>query len=180
MSKWDSFIQVKFLRPIRMNAIIKILSKLPAGSILDIGCMDDYLLKELNNQFGDKFEYSGIDDNPKLENNNIVKQNVEQISKNKKYDIIICTEVLEHLDNPVDAIKKLKRLSKRFILISVPNEPFFSFFRLFLPAKEHLWTIFPWALDKHLGEPILHQKACFNRTYIALWDLKNKGKKDKI
>jgi len=170
---WDSYIQEKFLRPIRLNAILDIISKLPPGSILDLGCMDDYLLKEIEVRFKDKFNYSGIDDNPKIETTKIVKQKVEQIPKNKKYDIVICTEVLEHLDNPVEGMNKLKKLSKRFILVSVPNEPFFSFFRLFLPAREHLWTIFPWALEKHLGNPIYSQKACFNRTYIALWDLKS-------
>jgi len=118
-----------------------------------------------------RFEYTGIDDAPLCSNSQIKKLKIEDIRDNKKYDIIIATEVLEHLDNPVDLIKKLKKLSKRFILISVPNEPFFSLFRLFWPAREHLWTIYPWTLEKHLGKPALKKKACFNRTYIALWDV---------
>jgi hypothetical protein len=44
--------------------------------------------------------------------------------------------------------------------------------RLFVPAKEHLWTIYPWTLKKHFGKPIYETKACFNRTHIALQDLK--------
>lgn len=174
MGKFDTFIQVKILRPIRLKAILKILEKLPKGKILDIGCMDDYLLKKLPA----KFDYHGIDDNPLCKNDRIIKTRAENFAKNKDADIVICTEVLEHLEDPVRVIAALKKISKRFILISVPNEPFFSFFRLFVPAKEHLWTIYPRTLEKHLGKPVYETKACFRRTYIALWDLsKNKTSK---
>lgn len=168
MGKFDHFIQDRILRKIRLNSILKILNKLPSGTILDMGCMDDYLLKRLPS----KFDYVGYDENPLCNNSKIIKDRVENIPKNKKFDIILCTEVLEHLDDPVEAMRNLKKLSNRFILVSVPNEPFFSLARLFVPAKEHLWTIYPWALEKHLGKPVFKKKACFNRTYIALWDLK--------
>ena len=172
MAKFDTFIQIRIFRPIRLKAVLRILDKLPAGKILDIGCMDDYLLKRLP----ERFDYTGIDENPLCKNTRIIKGKIEGLGKNKKYDIVLCTEVLEHLADPVEGIRKLKSLSKRFILISVPSEPFFSLMRLFFPAREHLWTIFPWALEKQLGKPVLTKKACFNRTYIGLWDLKNKDK----
>ena len=170
MAKFDRFIQDKILRKIRLKAILKILNKLPSGTILDMGCMDDYLEKRLPK----RFDYLGIDETPlcKSKNPRIKKIKVEDLSKNKKYDIVMATEVLEHVDDPVSAMKNMKNLSNRFILISVPNEPFFSMARFFLPAPEHLWTIFPWALEKHLGKPSFKTKACFNRSYIALWDLK--------
>ena len=171
MGKFDTFIQTKVLRPIRLRAILKILKKLPPGEILDVGCMDDYLLKRLPK----KYSYIGFDKNPLCRNPRIIKKEISQIPKNKKFDIVLCTEVLEHVSDPVETIRQIKALSKRFILISVPNEPFFSIARLFFPAREHLWTIFPWALEEHLGKPILKQRACFNRTYIALWDLDKKA-----
>ena len=175
MGKFDTFVQVNFFRPIRMKAILKILRRLPPGEILDIGCMDDYILRRIPM----KFDYQGIDDSPQCSNPRIQRKRIEDlISRNKKYDIVIATEVLEHLDDPVEAIRKMKKLSKRFLLISVPNEPFFSMIRLFAPAKEHLWTIYPWALEKQLGKPVYSRKACFRRTYTALWDLKNPAKKN--
>lgn len=166
--RFERMIQNKIFRPVRLNAIIKIIKKLPSGTILDLGCMDDYLLKKLPK----KFNYFGVDDEPLVNHPKIKKIRVEDLQKNKKYDIVLATEVLEHLDNPVEGMKTLKNLSKRFILVSVPNEPFFSFFRLFLPAREHLWTVFPKALERNLGKPIFKERACFGRTYIALWDLK--------
>ena len=167
MGKLDTFIQTKILRPIRLKAILKILKKLPSGKIIDLGCMDDYLLKRIPK----RFDYQGYDENPLCKNERIIKGRVEDLSKNKKFDIVMATEVLEHVDNPVEAINTLKQLSNRFVLVSVPNEPFFSIFRFFIPAKEDLWTIFPWALKKHLGQPVYQQTACLNRTYIGLWDL---------
>jgi len=165
--KFERFIQHKFFRPIRLKAVLEIINKLPSGSIVDIGCMDDYILKRLPS----RFDYYGIDDEPLCNNPKIQKIKIEELLKGKKYDIVIATEVLEHLDNPVDGIRTLRALSKKYILISVPNEPFFSFFRLFIPAKEHLWTIFPSAIKRHLGEPVIEKTACFGRTYIGLWKL---------
>ncbi len=171
MAKFDTFIQTKILRPIRLKAILKIFNKLPPGTILDLGCMDDYLLKRLPK----RFDYLGIDEQPLCTHTKILKRRVEDMPKDRKFDIVIATEVLEHSDDPVNVIKIMKKLSKHFILISVPNEPFFSLFRLFAPAPEHLWTIYPWAFEKHLGKPMYKKKACFNRTYIALWDIKKLG-----
>lgn len=39
------------------------------------------------------------------------------------YELVIACEVLEHIDNPTKALKELFRISKRYVYISVPNEP---------------------------------------------------------
>jgi len=41
------------------------------------------------------------------------------------FDLTICSEVLEHLDEPEKALLELKRVSKKYVLLSVPNEPWF-------------------------------------------------------
>ena len=41
------------------------------------------------------------------------------------YDLIICAEVLEHLDDPGRALDQMARLGPRRLLLSVPHEPFF-------------------------------------------------------
>ena len=172
MSQWESDIQRKFFRPSRLKAMIKFLNKLPGGTILDIGCMDDELLKILPK----RFDYTGIDKEPLIKHPKIIKGSIEKnLPKNKKYDIVICTEVLEHVVDPPDLIRKIKTLSKRFILISVPNEPYFSLVRAFgfLPGYEHLWTIFPWAFLPYLGKPVCSATPCFRRSYLALWDKKS-------
>lgn len=45
--------------------------------------------------------------------------------KDNSFDLTICTEVLEHLERPEEALKEIKRVSKKYCVFSVPNEPFF-------------------------------------------------------
>lgn len=42
------------------------------------------------------------------------------------FDVVVCTEVLEHLERPEDALKELHRVCSRFCVVTVPNEPFFQ------------------------------------------------------
>lgn len=44
-------------------------------------------------------------------------------SPDNAYDLVIASEVLEHLERPADALSELVRISKKYILLSVPNEP---------------------------------------------------------
>jgi SAM-dependent methyltransferase len=42
------------------------------------------------------------------------------------FDLVICSEVLEHLDKPERALEELKRVSREHVLITVPLEPYFQ------------------------------------------------------
>lgn len=41
------------------------------------------------------------------------------------FDLVICSEVLEHLERPEEALQELMRVTKKYCLFSVPNEPWF-------------------------------------------------------
>lgn len=41
------------------------------------------------------------------------------------FDLVLCTEVLEHLERPEQALSELLRVSSDRVLISVPEEPWF-------------------------------------------------------
>lgn len=41
------------------------------------------------------------------------------------FDIVVCTEVLEHLDDPIRALNELLRVAKYTVIITVPLEPWF-------------------------------------------------------
>ena len=45
--------------------------------------------------------------------------------KDNSFDLIICSEVLEHLEHPDKALEELQRVSKKYVALSVPNEPIF-------------------------------------------------------
>ncbi len=44
----------------------------------------------------------------------------------KSFDAVLCSEVLEHLEDPLAAMAELKRVSRETVLITVPREPYFK------------------------------------------------------
>jgi SAM-dependent methyltransferase len=42
-----------------------------------------------------------------------------------RFDLVLCLEVLEHLDRPTDALRELARVGSRDLVVSVPYEPWF-------------------------------------------------------
>lgn len=63
----------------------------------------------------------------------------------KSFDIVIATEVLEHIPTPQRALQELLRVGNKSIILSVPNEPFFCLGNL-LSGKN----------VKRLGNPVDH------------------------
>lgn len=96
-------------------------------SILDAGCGNGALLNYLNmngkfNELvGLDFSFEGL---KFVQTNKILGEIYELPLKNKSFELVISTEVVEHL-NFVEFEKTLneyKRVSKKYILITVPND----------------------------------------------------------
>jgi len=133
---------------------------LPFENLIDVGCGEGFSIYKLRKRFPvNMFSIVGADINKEsLEicrciNPNIplYEENIYKLSfPSKEFDVVMCLESLEHLQYPEDAIKELCRISKRYLLLSVPNEPFFSlsafirgkYVRSFGRTPEHLqfWT----------------------------------------
>ena len=143
-----------------LNTVIKTIRPLNIDSVLDVGCGEGFTLARLQKEkIGKEFEGIEYDEReielgkklyPRLK---ITKGDIYKLPfKNNSFDLIVCTEVLEHLDNPRKAYKELIRVSKKYILLSVPNEPFFTIQRMarfqnilhFGAHPEHIqhWTLF--------------------------------------
>jgi len=43
----------------------------------------------------------------------------------RSFDLVVCCEVLEHLEFPERAVQEIARVSRQWALFSTPNEPFF-------------------------------------------------------
>jgi 2-polyprenyl-3-methyl-5-hydroxy-6-metoxy-1,4-benzoquinol methylase len=48
---------------------------------------------------------------------------VASLTKQDAAELVVCCEVLEHLDNPVEALERLSTLATPWLLASVPREP---------------------------------------------------------
>lgn len=157
-------------------------------SILDVGCGEGFTLNRLKeNRIGKKLEgieylQAAIDLGKKTYPDiKIVKGDIYELPyKDNAFDLVLCTEVLEHLEKPQDAIKELVRVSKKYLVISVPNEPFFMLAQLIRGKNwsrlgndiEHInhWTIlgFPKFVKKNSKVKILAKRFPFAWTMLLL------------
>lgn len=98
----------------------------PGDTVLDIGCGNGYNTYKIA---GKAKSVVGIDideDNIRLARRNFKKDNIEYIrgdatsyNFNKKFDVIILSNVLEHIEDRIKFLKKVRNLGKK-ILIRVP------------------------------------------------------------
>lgn len=107
--------------------------------VLDAGCGEGETLYRLKNILPDKVE--GFDSNPscityvreRFPQFQFTVQNIYDLQyADDSFDLIFCCEVLEHLEFPRKALKEMKRISCRTLILSVPHEPWFqmgNFFR---------------------------------------------------
>jgi len=100
-----------------MDRMEHIKSMIPENveSVLDLGCNDCYLR-------GFFPKYVGIDMNEKCD----VKQDLLKDSKlkfpDKSFDIVILSQIIEHLVFFEELIKESKRVARNYILVGLPNE----------------------------------------------------------
>src|SRR5581483_3385723 len=127
-----SFLQ-KFLIDNYYNVLLAELKKLRPASILDAGCGEGFTLHRIEAaKIGKTREgFDFLDRAVDLANKNYPSLHITQgdiyhiDAKANTYDVVICSEVLEHLERPEEALQDLIRVTKKFLVVSVPNEPLF-------------------------------------------------------
>jgi len=123
----------KFLINNFYSSLISLVKSLRPDSILDAGCGEGFTMEKLSKSgVGKKIEgieyaKEAISFGKKLFPNLTFKEGsvYELPYQDSSFDLVVCTEVLEHLDEPTKALKEMLRVSKKYLIISVPNEPFF-------------------------------------------------------
>ncbi len=169
VSKFVARIAWNTVEKIRRNHIFKFIGK-SGKKVLDIGCRTPYLKNKIESG---GMEYFPIDISPAK---GVAYGDIQNLKfRNNFFDITICSEVLEHVDNPLKAIKELKRVTKKRLIISVPNEPWFTFWRLMIWEKEHIWAIRPKVFKKILGKPSYEETFFLKRYYIGVWNFKRRA-----
>ena len=127
-----------------VNHFIKTLvakaNSLGVNSLLDVGCGEGFILERIISSGFDPDCVCGVDISKMAINfaHKRLKEVDFKISdarslvcKSNSYDLVLCNEVLEHTEEFEKIIKELLRVSKQYVLISVPWEPLFSYCNLF-------------------------------------------------
>lgn len=160
-----------YVRPRRLRKSLSYVNKLSGKTLLDVGYCDETAVDKILRK---DFEYLGIDPNPRKKVEGMIEGSIEDFETNKKFDIVVALEILEHTKDPVVVIKKLLSFAKKYICISVPHEPLYTMMRFFVPVQDHYWTVHPNILEYYFGKPVYSRKLHGGRTYFAIYDIEEK------
>ncbi len=126
--------------------------------VLDVGCGTGYLLKAITAGRGEQFtRVTGVDfirpDGLNTDGIEFIEAPIEQLPfQDNSFDTLICTHVIEHILDYRAAIRELRRLAAKRLVIVVPREreglyafnPHFNFFpyahsflRAMVPLPKH-------------------------------------------
>lgn len=140
----------------------------PGEKVLDVGCGDMYLAERLP-----EFDWTGIDINPDMSNKKAVTHNIEEYPypfSDGQFDTVVCSEVLEHVFNPLNVNKEIKRILKPngIYVLSTPNfdwiDHFMCHFRQLDFDYDRHWTM------EHIHQytPDAHTKLLFKSGFEVL------------
>ena len=138
---------IKFIHVNRLNLIVKTIPDKERLKILDAGCGEGHLIEKLNYKNNNNLYY-GIDIiqiflQKAKERCPYATFKIMDLSKinfdDEFFDIIICTEVLEHIIKYKIVIEELKRVLKKdgYLIITFPNETLWMISR-FLLRRKHI------------------------------------------
>jgi 2-polyprenyl-3-methyl-5-hydroxy-6-metoxy-1,4-benzoquinol methylase len=134
----SSNIAIRWLGNRLVNAIMSLLLKTDTCTLsgLNVGCGEGQMIARLS-QSGLINQMTAIDIDPTRiafahHRYPICEYSRADIFclpfKSRSFDYVIATEILEHLSNPLAALREISRVSKvnAPIILSVPHEPFFQ------------------------------------------------------
>ena len=149
-------------------------------SLLDVGCGEGFVLETIKKDFRQR-KIVGVDVNSKalkvakekLSEVRFIKADICNLPfEENSFDMIICLEVVEHVTDYHKALNEIKRVSGKYILLSVPWEPLFSWANMLRgknmsrfgrdPEHTNFWTknSFNKLLKKH-GLNVISHKVIF-------------------
>ncbi|MBM3279373.1 MAG: methyltransferase domain-containing protein [Candidatus Handelsmanbacteria bacterium] len=118
-----------------LGSFDQLLDLRPGEGVLEVGCGEGYLLERLRRR-NPKARLAGLD-----LSREIVRLAFRQVCPgtpllqasacqlpigDQSWEVVVACEVLEHLDQPRQALAELARVCRRGCLLSVPREPFWS------------------------------------------------------
>lgn len=126
--KWDDS---QFYLPLprhRRKLILHLLRRLQFKDVLDAGCAQHYLLDVITKQF--KVKGYGCDISSKIIEANQIRAPHNEFKQvdleketwgNQQFDVVISSEVIEHIRDWESAVEHLAMMSKKYLLITVPG-----------------------------------------------------------
>jgi ubiquinone/menaquinone biosynthesis C-methylase UbiE len=144
-------------------------TKLKDFSILDVGCLTGHFFYSFNKRIKKNFTYSGIDpwkrhidSAKKIWNKN--KETdfkigwAQKIPYKKKFDVVICSNVLTHIPEIVTPIKEMLRVTKKYLILRTPIHDKSYRIQMVLNSKWFKYTnVHPSKEFDNKGNPVAYE-----------------------
>ena len=141
-----------------LSTIASFLRSIQFDSLLDAGCGEGVVLASIRSEvqvgcYGLDLDYDRVHFAGKeMASNNFVNGDAQRLPfSDSSFDLVLLLEVLEHVGHPERVLEEVHRVSGKYILLSVPNEPWWrvgnilrlKYMRDFGNTPEHInhWTI---------------------------------------
>lgn len=128
--KWKLWDEMKTYgaaaRHTRRN-VFKIIKGCDFKSVIDVSCGGGHLLAEFRSKYpelklaGTEFiETAVIENSRRYPSINFLKLDITEGSLNECFDLVLCIDVLEHINDDIKALKNLRKITGKFLVIGVP------------------------------------------------------------
>ena len=149
------------------RALSAMLAQAPARTVFDAGCGEGHILREFLDERYDSV-YGADLDTARLDYARQQQTNAPVFCGDLHHiplpddavDLVLCLEVLEHVGQPEIALRELHRVTRRYAILSVPNEPFWrmgnmargAYLRDWGNTPEHInhWSY--WGFKRFVGQ----------------------------
>jgi ubiquinone/menaquinone biosynthesis C-methylase UbiE len=120
-----------------LRSVVSLSERATPASILEVGCGEGQLIAHLREQLPTVNRWCACDVSlAKLLPNRNPAIHFKEGSAyalpydDQSFDLVVCCEVLEHLEFPERALNELCRVSSRYVLVSTPREPLWRLLNL--------------------------------------------------
>lgn len=144
-----------------LQQVVDLTGSLEVQMILDAGCAEGFVSRHLQQQWGFRARFWGIDlDTDALVRGQALTHWMQRGCASilalpfadAQFDLVLCTEVLEHLPDPILALRELRRVTRAYVLLSVPHEPWFRLLNALRGKHLHAWGNDPEHVQNWTGQ----------------------------
>ena len=162
----------------REELILEEIKKLGKNELfIDIGCAQGHYLKSAKESctdvFGLEYEMKSIAQTENFRAYILVNADAQKTPfKTNSFDFVLCSEVLEHVPDWETALKELKRISRKKIMITIPLEKslLWSSFSIIAPMRTrgHLHKLDSEDIEKKMSGWKLEKRILIHTPSMCL------------